>query len=590
MKLKMRPNNGSGSWYQPATVTPTNAPGCEHKGTSHSLQDQLATAYADIGRLQEERTALRADARALAEAQHAEVQRSEERNAQLTKELGEMHGILQEMRKALETTADENNRLREEVRRSEGMRDELNTCRRQLDELQKRVRSAETRAASADLVSQSAEATIAEVQGAREAAQLQAEQHSVGIARLRGQLDAAKRQLDAAQRQLEDRTADKDRQLKEKQARIDKLLLDLRQVQFQCDAAEARADAAQVFEDKARRLESEVEEERRARAAAEASARAKRKMLNELSQEAAALREAAGDHAREMGEMRIAADRAQCFLDQERGMRGTLNDALRRAENSLKKMLHLNQSMVDSFTRHHPQPILQVHNVGCSPDTSVHLLRPPSPRGMSPPRSRGISLGSPARRPWMSSHRAVSPDILSIDDCGVTHLHLGTGPTLTTVYSQPLPSADAAHKMARVRRRQAGAAAGMTGTAGAARTSKAANASTAAASSKAHRAPTKASMAKTRLPTSRAAGSQTRAQLEAVITSLEDELSILDLRYADLLRAAGARPGSSSSAEAEPDAQQEGVAQSTARVLEAMQRKGQQIRQLREYCALLPVA
>lgn len=76
-----------------------------------------------------------------------------------------------------------------------------------------------------------------------------------------------------------------------------------------------------------------------------------------------------------------------------------------------------------------------------------------------------------------------------------------------------------------------------------------------------------------------------REHLEAVVLSLEDELSALDLRYASLLREAQAMY----SDDEEGEQRREDVASATARVVEAMRLKGQQVRQLREYCRMLPV-
>ncbi|KAK9907698.1 hypothetical protein WJX75_008355 [Coccomyxa subellipsoidea] len=80
---------------------------------------------------------------------------------------------------------------------------------------------------------------------------------------------------------------------------------------------------------------------------------------------------------------------------------------------------------------------------------------------------------------------------------------------------------------------------------------------------------------------------KTREQVEAVVMNLEDELAVLDLRYAELLRRQqhhrqGGHHNSSTN-----ELKLEEEAHAAAKVREAMQRKGQQIQQLRQYTALL---
>lgn len=82
------------------------------------LQDQLSAAYADVAKLQQERSELRTDMQELADAHNSEQQQSEAHVAKLTQQIGEMRALLEEMKDALETTAEENTKLQEQLAQS----------------------------------------------------------------------------------------------------------------------------------------------------------------------------------------------------------------------------------------------------------------------------------------------------------------------------------------------------------------------------------------------------------------------------------------------------------------------------------------
>ncbi|KAK9808294.1 hypothetical protein WJX73_008799 [Symbiochloris irregularis] len=74
-----------------------------------------------------------------------------------------------------------------------------------------------------------------------------------------------------------------------------------------------------------------------------------------------------------------------------------------------------------------------------------------------------------------------------------------------------------------------------------------------------------------------------RRQVDQVVASLEDELAVLDERYAQILKTAHQLQSADndSSSDSELETRKESVAQATMRILEAMQKKGAQIRHLR---------
>ena len=82
------------------------------------LQDQLSVAYTENAQLQQERSDLRADMHAAAEAHKSELQQSKTHAAKLTKQVAEMRTMLEEMRDALEATADENSKLSREAEKT----------------------------------------------------------------------------------------------------------------------------------------------------------------------------------------------------------------------------------------------------------------------------------------------------------------------------------------------------------------------------------------------------------------------------------------------------------------------------------------
>ena len=97
------------------------------------LQDQLSTAYSDNANLQQERCDLRAELHAQTETHKAEMQDSETQRDKLTQQVTEMRSMLEEMRDALETTADENAKLIKDAERQgkadKSLQQELESCR-----------------------------------------------------------------------------------------------------------------------------------------------------------------------------------------------------------------------------------------------------------------------------------------------------------------------------------------------------------------------------------------------------------------------------------------------------------------------------
>ena len=97
------------------------------------LQDQLSVAYTDNAKLQQERSDLRAEMHTVAEGQTAELEQSQADSTKLAKQVTEMRTMLEEMRDALETTADENTQLSRDQERSSkasvSLEQELETSR-----------------------------------------------------------------------------------------------------------------------------------------------------------------------------------------------------------------------------------------------------------------------------------------------------------------------------------------------------------------------------------------------------------------------------------------------------------------------------
>ena len=82
------------------------------------LQDQLSAAYSDIAKLQQERSDMRRDMHELAEVHNSEQQHSEAHTATLSQQISEMRNMLEEMKGALETTAEENAKITEQLEQS----------------------------------------------------------------------------------------------------------------------------------------------------------------------------------------------------------------------------------------------------------------------------------------------------------------------------------------------------------------------------------------------------------------------------------------------------------------------------------------
>ena len=73
-----------------------------------------------------------------------------------------------------------------------------------------------------------------------------------------------------------------------------------------------------------------------------------------------------------------------------------------------------------------------------------------------------------------------------------------------------------------------------------------------------------------------------REHVERVLLSLEDELAAMDVQHAELLRRAHQQREQAGDG-GDSGGDREATAQATARLLGTMQRKGQQIQQLRRY-------
>jgi hypothetical protein len=79
--------------------------------------------------LQEENAGLRADARAIIHAQHAEVVSSEARASRAEEDLETMHGLLGELKTALEATLVDNAKCKAEVAQLAELKLALESCR-----------------------------------------------------------------------------------------------------------------------------------------------------------------------------------------------------------------------------------------------------------------------------------------------------------------------------------------------------------------------------------------------------------------------------------------------------------------------------
>ncbi|KAL0038702.1 hypothetical protein WJX79_003946 [Trebouxia sp. C0005] len=492
------------------------------------LQDQLSVAYTDNAKLQQERSALRAEMHTVAEAQKAELEQSQADSAKLAKQVTEMRTMLEEMRDALETTADENARLTRDHERSSkasvSLEQELETNRRDLEHAQQYSRQMSARMASAHLMTQNAEAASAQQLAAAAAAEHEAEKLDLKLVDVQWELEQC-------QRQLKDKTTEAEQQLKERDAVIVKLRRRMSELSFKCEAATAQAEASHPYQQRYTDLQEELRQEHGERVSAQALVEQHKQQLADLKLEASVLRQASAEHAREMGDMRVATEKAETFLHHERGMCTALGDALRRTEKSMERVLGLNQSLVDSFTRQQPTPDPSTEAVTC---TAVHTSPSKLVSGLCSPRHLAVPVRLPA-------------PLLPRQGRGQSRGLLG-----------PAVPRRGAREGTKSRQGQ--------------------DAKVARKGSNGCRALT--------VTRQQEEAWQTRQQVASVLLSLEDELAVLDLRYADLLQSVQALSGSD---EEDVEMQHEDLSRSVGQVLESMQRKGQQIQQLREYSNMLPV-
>ncbi|KAK9868124.1 hypothetical protein WJX84_007286 [Apatococcus fuscideae] len=282
---------GSGSVSQAAAVA------------LRQLQSQLATAYADNAKLQEEQAAVRADARAEVDTRQAEVDAARSHSRDQAKQLSEMFAMLQDMKDALQSTADENGRLHErlaaEARKQDGLQAELAKSGSSLEALQ-----ADAAAAASSHARQLQDMD-------RQARHLQAQLHE---SQSHGsQAAAAHERCRVLSRELE----------AARQAR--------------CEAETATGQCETALTNVHRDLE------------------ARSKALQTLETEVLALRQTSAAHVRQLEEVQAAAHQAQAALTDEKSQKSGLSRALRKAEHSLTRVLSLNQSLVEAFTGIRPE-------------------------------------------------------------------------------------------------------------------------------------------------------------------------------------------------------------------------------------------
>lgn len=527
------------------------------------LQDQLSAAYSENAQLQQERSDLQANMHAAAEAHRSELEQSETHATKLAKQVTEMRGLLEEMREALEATADENTKLSKDaekaVKGSSKLTRDLEACRGELERAQHQSRQFTARMASSNLMIQNAEAASAQQSAAAAAAEHRAEKLDLKLIDIQWELDQS-------QQQLKDKTAQTEHQMKERDSVIDKLRSSMQELSLKCEAATAQAQAAQPYERRYRDLQGELRQEHAQRVSAQAVIEQHKQQLADLKLEASVLRQASAEHAREMVDMRVATEKAETFLHHERGMCTALGDALRRTEKSMERVLGLNQSLVDSFAKQQPTPEPSSESLGAP----LPARSPPSKlaSGLCSPRHLAVPVRLPAPLlprptpqpcPHHSSRRHASP---------------------------PRCSQHTTHRKGRSTEAVRGAGQGrgqVRGLLGPGVPERGPP-----KGSKPGKAGSKGSNGlRMVVPTRQQEESwQTRQQVAAVLLSLEDELAVLDLRYAHLLQSVQSLTGSD---EDDIEMQHEDLSRSVSQVLESMQRKGQQIRQLREYCDMLPV-
>eukprot|EP00884_Botryococcus_braunii_P001720 jgi/Botrbrau1/11549/Bobra.60_1s0003.1 len=537
------------------------------------LQEQLALAQAEICRLQDANTALRTDARSLAEAQHEQLKESEARNSQLAAEVGSVHSILQELRRALESSVQECTHAKAAACEAAGLRDQLASCREALAEANVRCSGAEGRALDAEGRCRALQGELGRAQASRASAEERAE----GAASLSAQL---KEQLGALRSQHAQRACELESQLQERGLQVEQLERELQTATRRKDVAEARARASSADADRLAALEGQLEEEKAARRGAESRLEQKQDALGELQNEVQELQQASADHARELAHARAAANAVQASLDMERGLTSTLNDALRRAEETLHKMVKLNHALKESVMRHHglplPAPPQRSSRQAETPATTClptlcpeageapHAYQENAPScslclgGRKASQCLQASVGQP--HPLGSNPRPRAPHSAAGHVPQMTErmpcLRKGPAPSGGRPPLRPLPNGlspgGAGHTKEGGREKALGSRALVVRQARGATTSGRCT-------------------------------PRTRDQLESVVLSLEDELAVLDLRYNDLLQAAA----ESDSDDEVDEMRRDALAQTTTRVLTAMQLKGQQIRQLRAHIARL---
>ncbi|EIE27146.1 hypothetical protein COCSUDRAFT_55170 [Coccomyxa subellipsoidea C-169] len=549
------------------------------------LQDQLAAAYTDLAACQEENAALRADARDIIQAQHAEVVSSEARATKAEEDHEATQGLLRELKTALEATLVDNAKCKAEVAQLAELKLALESCRVALQAAKERQKESGERAAAAASAQRSAEAAAAAAERRAADAECLRREGSSAAVHAQSQLQSFKQCLQEQKKELE--------RLGNSNALLE----------FRCDSAEARADALQAeaaeaanrHAQEAASLKERLKEEEGRRKAGEEQALRMDGVLTALRQEATALRLAADEHAKGVCEMRVTAEAAQRFLDQERGMRDALTNALQHTETTMQRVLSLNHALVESFA----EPLILAtcwqQQLQAAPDltssvprraeasASHHHRRQTDAEEALEDRERAVqtqdshkSDGGDGNRPAAHDHVPAAQRPVTNPDGAFMEPSRDTARIDPDTLENRILPAIARH-MAEIKQQQAASeaqpkqAARVRGT-------------TTFTSSSGQRGGTRG------IPPSTAGAPSTtgREQVEAVVMSLEDELAVLDLRYAELLRQQQHHRQCANNKSSSNDLDlEEEVAHAAARVREAMQRKGQQIQQLWQYTAVL---
>ncbi|BDA50890.1 hypothetical protein COCOBI_17-1090 [Coccomyxa sp. Obi] len=648
------------------------------------LQDQLDAAYTDLATCQEENAALRSDAKELIQAQHAEVVSSEKRAIRAEQELEGMHGLLKELKTALEATLVDNAKCKAEVAQLAELKLALESCRVALGEAKRRERDAEERAAASGSAQRRAEAAAAA-----------AERRAADAECLRREGSSAAAHAHSQLQNLE-------QSLQNQKSEVERLGKSNALLQFRCDAAEARADAlhagaaeaASKHEKEISCLKERLKEEEDRRREGEQQALRMDMALTALRQEATALRLAAEEHAKGVCEMRVTAEAAQRFLDQERTMRDALTNALqyvtrpRHTETTMQRVLSLNQALVESFAeplilassqRQQQKQMLLPDQAtrgtermepsslqrGCAIEQQLQLqhcntaggkmqmtaaasedrereahvpaqhehvkrsgpdegraagLQPhaDADEGCSQFRHIAEQQAGPSRQCLHESAR-LDEEMLERHIMPAVARHMAELQNQQKLQQQPTKATGQAQPKQAARLRAAatftsssappGQKPGLQGSATQSRIatfgSSTARGSwgvpparkpTLAAGGASNSNPTSHSGARKAGTAGKAATQnassppdllKTREQVEAVVMSLEDELAVLDLRYAELLRQQQQQRHCRHNDSSNDHDLGEEVAHAAAKVREAMQRKGRQIQQLRQYSAHL---